>query len=104
MTWTLAPTPVLGSSLVPPRQATYSTLVLKFLDNTNLSALDFAHLCHAILRTAAFTKLVRNDNFIKLRASKYLLAIDAYRRTDVQEIISMQEVPINGKYHGVRLT
>ncbi|KAH9374027.1 hypothetical protein HPB48_005296 [Haemaphysalis longicornis] len=85
-----------------PRQATSTTVVLKFLDNTNLSALNFAHLCHAILQTAGLTKLERNDTFIKLRASQNLLAIDTYRPTAVQKIVSMQEVLTNSKCHGVR--
>ncbi|KAH9363694.1 hypothetical protein HPB48_002027 [Haemaphysalis longicornis] len=87
-----------------PRQATFTTVhvVLKFLDNTNLFALNFAHLCHAILQTAGLAKLERNNTFIKLRASQNLLAIDTYCHTAVQKIISMQEVLINGKYYGVR--
>ncbi|KAH9369610.1 hypothetical protein HPB48_010669 [Haemaphysalis longicornis] len=85
-----------------PRQAPSTTMVLKFLDNTNLCTLNFAHLCHALLQTAGLTKLKRNNTFIKLPASQNLLAIDTYRPTAVQKITSLQEVLINGKCHGVR--
>ncbi|KAH9377676.1 hypothetical protein HPB48_020621 [Haemaphysalis longicornis] len=83
-----------------PRQATSTTVVLKFLDNTNLSALNFAHLCHAILQTSGLIE--RNDTFVKLRDSQNFLAIDTYRHTAVQNINSMQEGHINGKCRGVR--
>ncbi|KAH9375695.1 hypothetical protein HPB48_019900 [Haemaphysalis longicornis] len=80
------------------RHATYITMLFKYLVNTNLPALTFAHLCHAIRQTATLTKLERNDNFINLRALQNLLSIYTYHPTNVQNIISMEEVLINSKF------
>lgn len=84
------------------RYTNYVTIIVKFTDGLNLSALPHHEIGDRIIEAASLTSNEHSDTYIKVRDIQNLVAIDTYRPTVERKLLQLQQVSFADAAHPVR--